>query len=229
MNAVLDLQDVSKAYPGNPPVFALENVSLRVNTGEYIGIVGPSGSGKSTLLNIIGALNKPTTGRVQIDGIDISSLSDNQLSTLRGRKIGFVFQSFNLLPELSALENVSVGLLYAGIPKKQRYERALHVLETVGLKNRAKHRPSELSGGERQRVAIARALALEPALLLADEPTGNLDSSTGQTILELFSDLHKNGSTIVLITHDRELAEALPRQITIRDGHLIQDSGSYEA
>ena len=222
-SVVLHLENVSKEYPGNPPVVALHDVRLEVVAGEFVGIVGPSGSGKSTLLNLIGALDVPTTGIVTIDGFDVKQMSDAQVSALRGQRIGFVFQTFNLIDGLSAVENVSVGLAYAGIPRSERNNRATRALERVGLAHRGTHRPSELSGGERQRVAIARAIVSEPALLLADEPTGNLDSVTGKSILETFRSLNSEGVTIVLITHDNELAASLPRKITMRDGIVAED------
>ena len=221
MTAVLDLVDVVRAYPGSPPVRALEGVTLRVLPGEWVAIVGPSGSGKSTLLNLMGALDKPTTGTVRIDGHDLSGLDDEQLSALRGRALGFVFQSFHLLQYLSALDNVATALMYRGVGAAHRRERAAAALERVGLGHRLDHRPSQLSGGECQRVAIARALVGEPALVLADEPTGNLDSRTGAEIMNLFSDLHRDGATLVLITHDDGIAAAAPRRVHLRDGHLV--------
>jgi putative ABC transport system ATP-binding protein len=220
---VLELRNVTKEYPGTPPVIALAGVDVAVAAGEFTAIVGPSGSGKSTLLNLVGALDRPTTGEVLIDGTEISSVSDAALSAVRGRRIGFVFQSFNLLDGLDAIENVAVGLMYDAVPRRERRRRSLEALERVGLGHRADHRPSRLSGGERQRVAIARAIVTEPALLLADEPTGNLDTRTGGVIMEQFHELHREGATVVLITHDAELASHLPRQVTLRDGSIVDD------
>ena len=220
---VLDLEDVGKEYPGPPPVVALEGVDLRVERGEFVGIVGPSGSGKSTLLNLLGALDRCTTGRIRVDGTDLSDLDDAGLSAVRGRRIGFVFQNFNLLDGLSAVDNVALGLVYAGVTASERRERALAALDRVQLGHRADHRPSRLSGGERQRVAIARAIVSDPALLLADEPTGNLDTATGEAVLEEFHRLHADGATVVLITHDAQLAASLPRRVTVRDGRIIDD------
>jgi putative ABC transport system ATP-binding protein len=226
VNAVIEMEQVVKDYDGPPVTRALHGIDLRVGRGEYVAIVGPSGSGKSTLLNLIGALDRPTTGRLRIDGQSVEDTSDAALSALRGRRIGFVFQSFNLIDGLDAGENVAMGLLYAGIAKSERAKRAAEALDRVGLSHRRHHRPSRLSGGERQRVAIARALVGDPALLLADEPTGNLDTANGDAILELFDTLHRDGATIVLITHDASLADRLPRRITIRDGHLVADEGA---
>jgi len=220
---VLQLRDAVKEYPGHPPVRALDGVSLDVISGEMVAVVGPSGSGKSTLLHMIGALDRPSTGIVRVAGADLSRLSDKQLSALRARRIGFVFQRFHLLPGLSALDNVAAGLVYRGVPGSERRARAAQALEQVGLAPRATHRPTELSGGEQQRVAIARAIVGGPAIVLADEPTGNLDSTTGAEILDVFSDLHATGTTIVLITHDDSVAGHAPRVVSLRDGRVSGD------
>ncbi|MFP5360380.1 MAG: ABC transporter ATP-binding protein [Actinomycetes bacterium] len=226
MTAVLELDGVVKQYPGHPPVRALDGVSLTVNRGELVAIVGPSGSGKSTLLHLIGTLDRPSEGTVTIGGHVVSTMSDRRLSAARSSLIGFVFQQFHLVPSMTALDNVATGLLYTGASLTERRFRAYEALERVGLLHRVTHLPSELSGGERQRVAIARALINRPAIILADEPTGNLDSRTGVQIMALFHELHAQGATIVIITHDRELAEGLPRQVHIRDGRIQEDSAT---
>lgn len=220
---VLALDGVVKEYAGTPPVRAVDGVSLAISRGELVAIVGASGSGKSTLLNLIGTLDRPTEGSVQIDGVAVEHLSDAGLAGLRSSRIGFVFQQFHLLETGSALDNVSTGLLYRGWRRSRRRALAATALERVGLGHRLEHRPAHLSGGERQRVAIARAIVGDPAIVLADEPTGNLDSATSAETVELFRRLHDEGSTIVIITHDRELAASLPREIAIRDGRLVSD------
>jgi putative ABC transport system ATP-binding protein len=221
MRPVLEIVEVIREYPGSPPVSALAGVNLTVLPGEWVAIVGPSGSGKSTLLNLMGALDKPSSGAVRIDGYDVGSLNDEKLSALRGRALGFVFQSFHLLQSLSATENVATALMYQGVPAAERRERGIAALTRVGLGHRLDHRPSQLSGGESQRVAIARALVGDPALLLADEPTGNLDSRTGEEIMRLFAELHDEGATLVLITHDEDIARTAPRRVHIRDGRVV--------
>ncbi|MGH8982611.1 MAG: ABC transporter ATP-binding protein [Acidimicrobiia bacterium] len=221
---VAELTDVTRVYPGHPPVRALRGVNLRVHEGELVGIVGPSGSGKSTLLNVLGTLDRADAGTVRIDGHDLSTLSDRQLSALRAHRIGFVFQQFFLSPGVNALDNVADGLLYTGLPLAERRRRAEQVLERVGLADRAHHRPNELSGGQSQRVAVARALVGRPSILLADEPTGALDSESGAGVLELLRQLHESGTTIVVITHDHDVANMLPRQVPIRDGQIAADA-----
>ena len=222
--AVMELIGVQKSYAGNPPVEALRGIDLTINEGELIGLVGTSGSGKSTMLNIMGALDHPTEGNVRIQGQDLSALSDRQLSSLRGRRIGFIFQQFHLIAGLSLVENVATGLLYQGASRSQRIKNGIRLLTKVGLGNRLDHLPHQLSGGEQQRVAVARALMGEPAIILADEPTGNLDSKTSEGIVKLLHQLNEDGSTIVVVTHDRELASSFPGMVTLRDGLVESDS-----
>jgi len=223
MRPLIRLTDVVRSY-GSPPVLALAGVNLTIDTGEFVAIVGASGSGKSTLLNVIGTLDRPSSGSVSIDGVDTSNLSDSELSALRSRHIGFVFQQFHLRDGVTALENVADGLLYTGTPRRDRRRRAHEALERVGLDHRLTHQPHQLSGGERQRVAIARAVVGRPPLLLADEPTGNLDSRSGESVVELLHSLHSAGTSIVVITHDTALAARLPRRVSISDGAVVSDS-----
>lgn len=225
MTAVVELNGVSRSFgAGEGAVSVLLDVSFRVHSNEMVAIMGPSGSGKSTLMNIVGLLDRPTSGNVRIDDHDVTRLSDNGLSLLRGRAIGFVFQSYNLLARSTALENVELPLVYAGIPRRIRRQRAMEGLQAVGLGAKAHHRPNQLSGGEQQRVAIARALVRDPPLLLADEPTGALDSRTGAQIMSLFHDLHRSGRTVVIITHDPQVAVQCGRVIRLMDGSIITPS-----
>jgi putative ABC transport system ATP-binding protein len=221
--ALVELRNVSKIYHlGGEEIRALDDVSLDISEGEFISIIGPSGSGKSTLMHILGCLDSPTKGTIKLDGVMIQDASPRQLATMRNRKIGFVFQFFNLLPKLNVLQNVELPMIYSGASGRERRARAMSALEAVDLANRSKHRPSQLSGGQQQRVAIARALVYHPRIVFADEPTGNLDSHTGEAILGLFRKLSTEGRTIVLVTHDPEIAAVTPRRIEIRDGKIAE-------
>ena len=221
--ALVELRNVSKHYHlGGEEIRALDNISCDIQEGEFISIIGPSGSGKSTLMHILGCLDSPTHGTIQLDGVMIQDATSRQLATIRNRKIGFVFQFFNLLPKLNVTQNVELPMIYSGVSGRERRERAMAALEAVDLANRSKHRPSQLSGGQQQRVAIARALVNSPKIVFADEPTGNLDSHTGEAILALFRRLSTEGRTIVLVTHDPEIAAVTPRRIEIRDGKIAE-------
>jgi len=225
MSPVVELVDITKVYgAGDSEVRAVNGVSLTIENGDYVAIMGASGSGKSTLMNIIGALDVATSGTYRIDGVDIGNLSDDALSIVRNRRIGFIFQSFNLIPRMSALSNVELPLMYRGTKRSVRREKALAALASVGLADRTHHMPNELSGGQQQRVAVARALAMEPSLMLADEPTGNLDSTSTRDVLDLFDQVHADGATIVIITHEDEVAARAQRVITLLDGRIAQDS-----
>ncbi|MCK9180248.1 MAG: ABC transporter ATP-binding protein [Bacteroides sp.] len=221
---LIDIRNLNKSYfLGDTEVPVLFDINLQIEENEYVAIMGPSGSGKSTLMNILGCLDKPTTGNYFFRDIDVSTLDDDALSGMRNREIGFVFQSFNLLPRINAVQNVELPLIYAGKTREERNERALEALGRVGLTDRVDHKPTELSGGQRQRVAIARALVTKPGILLADEPTGALDTKTGQDIMKLFDDLHKEGNTIIVITHEQEIADYAQRIIHLRDGLIFSD------
>jgi putative ABC transport system ATP-binding protein len=225
MSIIIETTDISKVYRmGTETIHALKSVSIKINKGEYVAFMGPSGSGKSTLMNIIGCLDTPTSGQYILNGSDVSNMTDNKLAEIRNKEIGFVFQTFNLLPRQTSLENVALPLIYAGYNKSQRTELAQQSLESVGLGTRGKHRPNELSGGQRQRVAIARALINNPSILLADEPTGNLDSKTSYEIMELFENLHAKGNTIIMVTHEEDIAKYAHRIVRLRDGLIESDT-----
>jgi len=222
---LIEIRDLTKVYEmGDTQVRALDGVSLEVARGDFLGIMGPSGSGKSTLMNLIGCLDTPTSGTYLLNGQEVSKLDDDELARIRNREIGFVFQTFNLLARTSALENVEVPLIYAGVPRADRHRRARDMLERVGLGDRMHHQPNELSGGQRQRVAVARALVNNPSILLADEPTGNLDSKTGEEIMALFEQLNREGNTIILVTHEEDIAAHARRRIRLRDGRIVEQS-----
>ncbi len=223
-NSIIEIKGITKFYQvGTQVVKALQGVDLGIGKGEYVAIMGPSGSGKSTLMNIIGALDTPTGGKYVLNGTDVSHMTDDSLAEIRNKEIGFVFQTFNLLPRYTALENVMLPLIYAGVPKQKRVEMANAALESVSLSNRVTHKPNELSGGQRQRVAVARALINKPSIILADEPTGNLDSKTSADIMRLFSEIHAKGNTIILVTHEEDIARHAHRIVRLRDGLIETD------
>ena len=224
MQGIIHLNDIKKNYYlGKQVIEVLRGITLDIMKNEYVALMGPSGSGKSTLMNILGCLDTPTAGQYLLNGIDVSSMSDNDLAEVRNKEIGFVFQQFNLLPRLTAAENVALPLVYAGMPKKQRLEKAMYVLEQVSLADRSRHRPNELSGGQNQRVAIARALVNDPSIILADEPTGNMDSKTSYEIMDIFEQIHTAGNTVVIVTHEEDIANHARRIIRLRDGLLESD------
>ena len=224
MSILIQIEDLCKVYnPGENEVRALDHVSLIVNTGEYVAIIGQSGSGKSTLMNMLGCLDVPSSGEYILNGQNVSRLTDDELSDIRNQEIGFIFQGFNLIPSFTAVENVELPLLYRGVGKRERHELAVKALEKVGLSKRMEHKPSEMSGGQQQRVAIARAIAQAPPVILADEPTGNLDSGSSKEIIQILKELHKEGRTVILITHDNEIAAQAKRVIRIKDGKIERD------
>lgn len=223
---MIEIIDMYKIYKiGDDTIYALNGINLSIKKHEFVAVVGPSGSGKSTFMNMLGCLDTPTSGRYILDGNDVSKMSDNQLAEIRNQNIGFIFQGFNLIPKLTAIENVELPLIYMGLSQKERYQRSLEALDNVGLLSRIQHKPSELSGGQQQRVAIARALASKPPMILADEPTGNLDSKSGADIMNLLHELHNHGNTIVLITHDIQVAMQAKRIVRIMDGKIESDTG----
>jgi putative ABC transport system ATP-binding protein len=229
---IIKLEELTKTYftpGGEVSVQALRSVSLAIPRGQYLAIMGASGSGKSTMMNLLGCLDRPTSGRYLLDGKGVETMGDDELSAYRGRKIGFVFQAFNLIPQLSVRENVEVPLFYQRVPRAERQRRAAKLLDLVGLGERLDHRPSQLSGGQQQRCAIARALVCEPAVIMADEPTGNLDSATGQAVLDLFDALHREGRTIIMVTHAPEIAQITQRVIRLRDGQVVSDRSERQA
>lgn len=224
MQGIIELEDIKKNYfLGRQVIEVLKGISLQIFRNEYVALMGPSGSGKSTLMNILGCLDTVTAGKYILNNLDVSSMPDNDLAEVRNKEIGFVFQQFNLLPRLTAAENVALPLVYAGVPKKQRMEKALHVLNSVSLADRSHHKPNELSGGQNQRVAIARALVNDPAIILADEPTGNLDSKTSYEIMDIFGKIHEGGNTVILVTHEEDIAKFAHRVVRLRDGIIETD------
>jgi putative ABC transport system ATP-binding protein len=225
MSQVIKIRSITRDFPlGQEVVKVLKGIDLDIEKGEYVALMGPSGSGKSTLMNLLGCLDTPTTGHYALNGIDVSSMSDDELAEIRNKEIGFVFQTFNLLPRTTALDNVALPMVYAGAGKQQRHERASEVLSDVGLSDRMDHRPNQLSGGQRQRVAVGRALVNKPSIILADEPTGNLDSKTSLEIMQLFDDIHKAGNTVILVTHEEDIATHAQRVIRLRDGVIESDT-----
>lgn len=225
MDLVIKIRNIVRNFPlGNEVVKVLKGIDLDIERGEYVALMGPSGSGKSTLMNLLGCLDTPTSGTYELNGVDVSNLSDDELAEIRNKEIGFVFQTFNLLPRTTALENVALPMIYAGKSKKERIERATEVLANVGLADRMDHKPNQLSGGQRQRVAVGRALVNNPSIILADEPTGNLDSKTSLEIMNLFNQIHKAGNTVILVTHEEDIAENAHRIIRLRDGMIESDT-----